>query len=286
MLTIHPLAEIFPPMLDEAFAELVDDIRENGLREPIIVHEGQVLDGRNRYRACLELGIEPIIKPWDQRGSELSYVISKNLRRRHLSESQRAMVADKIANMKRGDNQHASIEACSQNQAAKLMNVSRSSVRRAHIVRANGVPELQKAVEVGAVSVAAAAEIAQQAEKEQRQIVERGEKGIVDAARTIRVQRPKASRRRRRGRAARNPQRIRADIWIRLRDAIENLTGMPLPSDVVTIVRAYDRAGLLDMRLERSAQWLEAFIREWRKHQPVGEERESNDLRYSGGEAA
>lgn len=58
-------------MSDEAFADLVNDIRETGLREPIVLHEGRVLDGRNRYRACTEIGIEPITRPWDQRGDAL-----------------------------------------------------------------------------------------------------------------------------------------------------------------------------------------------------------------------
>jgi hypothetical protein len=102
LLEIHPLAEIFPPMSDEGFAALVSDIRENGLREAIILHEGKVLDGRNRYRACTELGIEPITKPWDQRGDALDYVVSKNLHRRHLDDRQRAGVAAKIESFRHG----------------------------------------------------------------------------------------------------------------------------------------------------------------------------------------
>jgi hypothetical protein len=51
---------------------------------------------------CAEVGIERITKQWDQRGDSLSFVISKNLHRRHLNESQRAMVAAKIAPLKQG----------------------------------------------------------------------------------------------------------------------------------------------------------------------------------------
>jgi ParB/Sulfiredoxin domain len=126
--------EIFPPMSDE-YAALVEDIRENGLRDPIVLLDRQVLDGRNRHRACEEIGIEAIARPWDGRGDPLSYVISKNLRRRHLNESQRAMVADKIANLKEGrPSSTAPIGAVSQSQAAKTMNVGRSSVQNAHVV--------------------------------------------------------------------------------------------------------------------------------------------------------
>jgi hypothetical protein len=77
---------------------LVEDIRENGLREPIIVHEGKVLHGRHRLRACQELGVEPIVREWDgECGTPEAFVASKNLLRRHLTESQRGMIAAELA---------------------------------------------------------------------------------------------------------------------------------------------------------------------------------------------
>lgn len=208
MLTNHPLADLFPLLTDATFKALVADIRENGLREPIILHEGRILDGRNRYRACTEVGIEPITKAWDQRGTALAFVVSKNLHRRHLDESQRAMVTAKIANMKHGSNQHISQKmedrpigpssneeaVVSLKEAAKMMNVSERSAKRARAVRTNGVQELQQAVEAGAVSVAAAAEIAQAPAEEQREIMSGGEKKVAAAAKSRRAARKKLRR--------------------------------------------------------------------------------------------
>jgi predicted DNA-binding protein (UPF0251 family) len=193
ILPMHPLAELFPPMSGVEFATLVADIKENGLREPVIVHEGQVLDGRNRYRACLEIGIEPMTRPWDGNGEPLAFVVSKNLHRRHLDEGQRAMVADKIATLKNGANQYSKVGASidaptfSQTQAADMMNVSRKSVQRARVVRERGIPELQAAVETGNVSLNAAAAVAYCEPNEQRVIVSQGPAAIVKAAKVAKT---------------------------------------------------------------------------------------------------
>jgi hypothetical protein len=91
------------------------------------------------------LGPEPLTRKWDGNGDPLYYVISKNLHRRHLNESQRAMVADKIANMKRADTlkrgtqiPDAPIGATGQRQAAEKFNVSRRTIQKARLVQAEG----------------------------------------------------------------------------------------------------------------------------------------------------
>ena len=103
MKTFHEVANIFPMMTGAEFASLKADIAENGLREAVWLHpDGRVVDGRNRYNACTELGIAPEYRTWNGDGSLVSFVVSLNLHRRHLNESQRAMVAAKLANMPEG----------------------------------------------------------------------------------------------------------------------------------------------------------------------------------------
>jgi N6-adenosine-specific RNA methylase IME4/ParB-like chromosome segregation protein Spo0J len=182
----HPLANIFPLIEGEDFADLVADIRGHGCHEPIVIYEDKILDGRNRYRACVEAGVEPKFMVYSG-DDAVAYVISLNLRRRHLSESQRAMVAAKLATMRRGDNQHSPIGETSQARAAELLNVGKRSVERAADVREGGTPELVHAVEQGAVSVSAAADVATLPAQEQREIVARGEKEILQAAALIRA---------------------------------------------------------------------------------------------------
>lgn len=174
----HPLADAFPMMEGAEFADLVASIRESGQRELIVLYDGKILDGRNRYRACIEVGMEPRTREFN--GSDpVKFVIDANIRRRHLNESQRAMAAAEIARLQRGrpanviDNKeeiNAPIGAPSQTDAAELLNVSRRSVQRARTVIDKGEKELRDAVKQGHIAVAAAASVVEKPKEEQRAI--------------------------------------------------------------------------------------------------------------------
>jgi ParB-like chromosome segregation protein Spo0J len=95
----HPVANIFPMMSPDEFEALKADIAANGLIEPIWFFEGRIIDGRNRWEACTELKIEPAIREWGGDGSLVSFVVSLNLKRRHLNSSQLAVVSLKVLPM-------------------------------------------------------------------------------------------------------------------------------------------------------------------------------------------
>jgi hypothetical protein len=91
----HRLAKYFPILEGEEFKMLVEDIRKNGQLEPVVTYNGEILDGINRARACEVIGIEP--KTEEYTGDDpLSYVVSINVRRRHMDTSQRAMLATEM----------------------------------------------------------------------------------------------------------------------------------------------------------------------------------------------
>lgn len=185
----HPVAELFPLMAGAEFDALKADIAENGLREAIWLHpDGRIVDGRNRYNACMELGVVPVYRAWDGQGSLVTFVVSLNLHRRHLDTGQRGMVAARLANMRQGRQEtNGSIDLfVPQSEAAELLNVSVPSVKRAKEVIEQGTPELVEKVEKGEVSVSAAASVATLPFVEQREIVARGVKEILAAAKQIR----------------------------------------------------------------------------------------------------
>lgn len=88
----HPLAEVFPMADMDSYKALVKDIKEHGLLERITVFEAKILDGRNRFKACIEAGIEPKTKPFEGDNPE-EFVHSANINRRHLSKNWLAITA-------------------------------------------------------------------------------------------------------------------------------------------------------------------------------------------------
>lgn len=88
---LHPLCTLFPRLSGNEYQTLVDDIRENGLREPITLHDGMILDGGNRYRACIDAGVTPSFRAFDG-ANIVTFVLSANLHRRHLSPGQQAAI--------------------------------------------------------------------------------------------------------------------------------------------------------------------------------------------------
>lgn len=153
-LPTHATAELIPAMAAADFAELKADIAAHGLQVPVKVMDGKIVDGRHRYRACQELGVEAQIEIVDDIEDAVGYVISLNVTRRHLSESQRAMIAGRIATRERGEYdrgksanlQNKKTEA----EAAEMLNVSPRGVSSSKKVLEHGIEELIAAVDRGA----------------------------------------------------------------------------------------------------------------------------------------
>jgi hypothetical protein len=153
---IHPVAELFPMLSDPELAELGEDIKKNGQINPIVVRGNEVLDGRNRLAACRAAGVDPIITEFHG-DDPIAFIVSANLRRRHLTGSQRAMIAAELSNLKRGrpKKENVGIRTLSASAAADLLDVSRGTVQEARAIR-KADPALADEVRRGETSVNAA----------------------------------------------------------------------------------------------------------------------------------
>jgi hypothetical protein len=179
VLKFHPLADILPLMEGSEYEDLVASIRQNGQREDIVIYEGMILDGRNRYRACRDsyrqTGNLPKIKTFaevtDEGADPRKYVVDKNLLRRHLSVAQRAMYMAQLATCPEGRRWPTSsrdgIENVEENltgskepvissapkpvvltneEASAMANVSASSIKDAKVVLSEGSDEEKQGV--------------------------------------------------------------------------------------------------------------------------------------------
>ncbi len=160
------------------------------------LHEGLILDGRNRFRACLLAGVEPHFEP-NTGKNPLGFAVALNLSRGHLSESQRAMVAAKLETIPHGGDRKSDQDAnlhLDRQQAATTLNVSPRTVASAKKVADEAAPELLQAEERGTVSVSAAADVATLPKQQQVEIDVRGEREILEAAKAIGAERADKSR--------------------------------------------------------------------------------------------
>ena len=146
---VHPVAALFPDAEPEDRRRMREDIEEQGVRRPVEVQGGFLLDGRTRVSICGELGIEV---PWVEVPAEVDavgWILSANVHRRHLSTSQRAVLAAELVGVSSGG-----VEGMTLEEAAAAVNVSRMSVARAKAVGDVDSEELRSAVRDGTVTVA------------------------------------------------------------------------------------------------------------------------------------
>lgn len=279
----HPLAELFPMMDDDAFLDFAQDIEKSGQREPIIIYENKILDGRNRYKACQMLGFSPRFKEYNGNDA-LGFVISLNLKRRHLTESQRSMVAGKLSHWKTGTNQHTAGGAnLPAHKAAEMLNVSERSVKTARQVQKSGVPELVKAVEEGAVSVSAAAVIAKQPPEKQAEILSpKDEKVIASAVKELKEAQNLYDRTVAAKEAYGSPEPLTKEDMEALADAVgtpaersvvmsvlgigKQVAELPPPSVFIDqIPPAFERTINDEINsLEGVLNWFDAFLKAWK----------------------
>jgi hypothetical protein len=159
---LHPLCALFPRMSDEQLDELAQDIAANGLRRKIVLFDGKILDGGNRYEACIRAGVAPRFEPFVE-ANALAFVLGENLRRRHLTVGQQAVIVASATDWSRaqavGNPQFGNVTELPALQTvadrAAESGASDKTQRMADKV-AKADPELAREVVAGEVSLPAA----------------------------------------------------------------------------------------------------------------------------------
>lgn len=166
----HELANRLPMMGEDEYRMLRADIEANGLRYPIILAkqdaEWRILDGRHRERACLETGTKPRYDYYDG-SNPAAYVISANLRRRHLTPSAAAMLATDLVETTQGRQTRHVAPLRSVAEAAEICEVGERSVERAARVKRDAEPEVIDEIKAGNLTLGEAEQIAK-LEREQQ----------------------------------------------------------------------------------------------------------------------
>jgi ParB-like chromosome segregation protein Spo0J len=158
----HPLSAAFPAMSDAEYTQLLDSITDIGVQNPITLHEGMVLDGWNRYRACEELGYVCPERIYDGE-DPVRFVRAQNKHRRHLSLGAWALIEVALSAWRpSGRPEKGELSSPFQTtneQMAANVGVTVRTIQHAKVVNASGAPEVKAAVETGSVSVREAAAI-------------------------------------------------------------------------------------------------------------------------------
>lgn len=158
----HPFAELFPLISPKEIQELRDDIKARGLQRPITLYEGKILDGRHRQEACVQAKVAPRYETY--RGKDpLGFVLSANMHRRHLTTSQRAMIAAEAETLRHGENlqkpqqspRDANCAKPTRKDLAATSSVSPRSIAAASKIK-DEAPELVPGVKDGTFTIHAA----------------------------------------------------------------------------------------------------------------------------------
>ena len=156
----HPLSAAWPAMSASDFQALQDSITNIGVQMPIVIFEGQVIDGWNRYRAATELGMDCPSTPFDESIDPVDFVKAMNDARRHITGSQRAIAIVAIHGWRPVGRPQNNVEVTStltQEAMAAEAGVSKKTIQHAQAAQKAGLAEKVKS---GEMTVAQASNVA------------------------------------------------------------------------------------------------------------------------------
>lgn len=256
----HPLANVFPMMDDAQLRKLTSDIAFDGLKEPILLFENKILEGRSRYIATQKAKVEPVFTVYEGDDPYAAY-LPKKIAERSLKKTQRAIIGSKVLALAREGNFSGLMP--SRTHLAALLGVHHDGISEATTVMESGTEE-----EILAAMA--------------------GRRGISNLAREIRARLKKAgapvSKRK-----VRPPKRTVAQeinysqhkthmkMWGEFRSAIESFGHMPRPMDLAVLAKRVSVADSIFVKVPEIVEWLIEVSHEWDKVKPVKKDEKTND---------
>lgn len=157
----HPLSAAFPAMSADEYQALKDSIENIGVKNPITLYEGMVLDGWNRYRAARDVGLPCPSQELDAGDDPRDFVMAQNKARRHITQAQIALAATEVYRWSPpGRPNSAGPAEFQQEDVAKKAGVSVRSLRQAAAVR-EATQVVQAAVRSGEIGLEKALAVSQ-----------------------------------------------------------------------------------------------------------------------------
>ncbi len=262
MLTFHEIANVFPMFPEDKMASLAESIKNDGLDLPIILFEGKILDGRNRYRAAQRAEVvlgaenfEDFEGDWD---AAVKFVARRNIERREFGPHDRTLWAAKLSELGRGRPSVENPQRCGilQRDLAAQFGVGVRSIQSAKRVLDKGVPELVEALEKNEIRFEPAAELTKLPPDKQREALAGGPEAVKDAVREVRRQ-PLSERQRamRQGASVTSSLFSLAQAIQAVRDEVSRLAR----ADASALSTCSEQLMLAGQELRTLAEWVEGL---------------------------
>jgi len=253
---IHKIANLLPMITGPAWKEFLESVRRDGITSEIVLTpDGKtIIDGRNRYKACKELGIKPLTRKFGSRptdgASVAAFIIRENLERRQLTDSQRAIAGAKLSKLGRGQKSKDGSEL-TQPDITALLNISGATLSRAKRATDKGTKAIQAMIEEQKISVSVGAALAGLPADEQDALAREGP--VACRERAMQIMQPEkfenaAARKRREAKEA-EAAKEKAD-WVKVQAAKLHLKEQ----------REANKAKALELKLEKARKENEELV--------------------------
>lgn len=194
---------LIPRLTAEEYEQLEKNIIAEGCRDALVTWQDILIDGHNRYEICKKRGIDfkTVEKEFDSRQDATEWIILNQFGRRNLSAYDRSLLALKLKpivaekakenilatqnNAQSAAFQKSDKQIHTDKEIAQIAGVSHDTINKVEKIESKAAPEVKEKLKSGNISINTASLIATKPQREQKEIVARGEKEILEAAKAI-----------------------------------------------------------------------------------------------------